>query len=223
MCVKECSNCKKEKNKSEFYICKGNNDGLNAWCKVCSRMYSRKWREENKKKQKKYWKEYYEENKEKILNKNEKHRKNNKEYYKQYSKKWREENSDYCVVRRKENLEVKLKHVLRNRISNALNKDYKSYSAEELLGCTIEELKKHLEKQFEEGMTWDNHSLFGWHIDHIKTCASFDLTDPKHQKECFHYTNLRPLWSEDNWSRSKFKRTNNGKSSKFIRNPTKKR
>ena len=66
------------------------------------------------------------------------------------------------------------------------------------MGCTIPYLKKYLESQFNEGMTWENHGENGWHIDHIKPCAAFDLTKPEEQKKCFHYTNLQPLWGNEN-------------------------
>ena len=69
-----------------------------------------------------------------------------------------------------------------------------------LLGCTIAELKTHLELQFQPGMNWDERSA--WHIDHIRPCASFDLTDPEQQRLCFHYTNLQPLWAEVNLAKS---------------------
>ena len=65
-------------------------------------------------------------------------------------------------------------------------------------------LKQYLEKQFTKGMSWDNYGnpngdhTSCWHIDHIKPCASFDLTQEDQQKECFHYTNLQPLWAIDN-------------------------
>ena len=62
-------------------------------------------------------------------------------------------------------------------------------------------LKEYLEKQFEKGMSWKNYGE--WHIDHIKPCASFSLINEEEQKECFHYTNLRPLWAEENLSRPK--------------------
>ena len=59
----------------------------------------------------------------------------------------------------------------------------------------------HLKENFTEGMTVENYGL--WHIDHIKPCALFDLTDPKQQEECFHYTNLQPLWAIDNIRKGK--------------------
>lgn len=67
-----------------------------------------------------------------------------------------------------------------------------------LLDCSPLFLKEHLEKQFKEGMTWDNHTTDGWHIDHIRPCCSFDLTKKEQQEECFHYSNLQPLWATDN-------------------------
>lgn len=69
----------------------------------------------------------------------------------------------------------------------------------ELIGCSVPHLRAHLEQQFTDGMSWDNYG--DWHIDHIKPCAAFDLTDPAQQRECFHYTNLQPLWASDNLSK----------------------
>jgi hypothetical protein len=74
----------------------------------------------------------------------------------------------------------------------------KTQPTTDLIGCTIEELRQHLQAQFTDGMNWDNYGRTGWHIDHIRPCASFDLTDPEQQRQCFHYTNLQPLWAADN-------------------------
>lgn len=78
----------------------------------------------------------------------------------------------------------RLANLLRVRARKAIKnqKAYKTDHMEKLLGCTFEEAKIHIEKQFLPGMTWENHSLYGWHIDHIRPCASFDLTDPEQQK-----------------------------------------
>jgi len=53
-------------------------------------------------------------------------------------------------------------------------------------------------KQFKPGMTWDNYGYYGWHIDHKVPCSNFDLSKPEEQYKCFHYTNLQPLWAEEN-------------------------
>ena len=87
--------------------------------------------------------------------------------------------------------------LLRSRINHAIRGYRKSRSTIELLGCHIKQLKKHLESKFKEGMNWNNYGK--WHIDHIKPCCSFDLSKPEEQKKCFHYTNLQPLWAEDNF------------------------
>lgn len=89
---------------------------------------------------------------------------------------------------------------LRNRIYCALIAmgAQKSASSIELIGCTIAELRQHLEAQFIDGMNWDNYGRNGWHVDHIRPCASFDLTDPEQQRQCFHHSNLQPLWAADN-------------------------
>lgn len=107
----------------------------------------------------------------------------------------------------------KIKKNLQIRLCGIINKldVVKSERTMELVGCTPEELKIHIESQFTEGMTWDKYGKNGFHIDHIRPCASFDFSDPQQQKECFHYTNLRPLWASENgsknsWYNNKFHR-----------------
>ena len=67
------------------------------------------------------------------------------------------------------------------------------------MGCSVSFLKGFLEAKFKEDMTWENHGE--WHIDHIKPCLSFNLLDEEKQKKCFHYTNLQPLWADENLSK----------------------
>jgi hypothetical protein len=87
---------------------------------------------------------------------------------------------------------------LRNRINTALTRGAHTRAGRtnELLGCSYQEFARHLESQFEPGMSWENRHQ--WHIDHIRPCASFDLTDPEQQRRCFHWSNMQPLWAEDN-------------------------
>lgn len=95
---------------------------------------------------------------------------------------------------------LKMMFSLRNRIHKLIkrNKGIKKCKTHKLLGCTVWELRSHLESLFSLGMSWSNYGIKGWHIDHIIPCISFDLTKEEEQKKCFHYTNLQPLWAIDN-------------------------
>lgn len=96
----------------------------------------------------------------------------------------------------------RFKEAIRGLVKNTFhrkscNKNCKTYN---ILGCTFEELKIHIEKQFQSGMTWENHGLYGWHIDHIKP---IDLATNKEEViKLNHYTNLQPLWAKDNLFKS---------------------
>jgi len=171
-----------------------------------------------------YAREYRVKNKEKIKLREEKNREKykkmrlekyplRKEKYINNIKRWNKENKDrinksrrkYVKAKRQTNLEFKLTEILRCKLLTTLRAKNvkKQMRALELVGCTLQELKEHLESQWHPGMNWDNHTKTGWHIDHIKPCNTFDLTDIEQQKLCFHYTNLRPLWADDNYTRPK--------------------
>ena len=66
----------------------------------------------------------------------------------------------------------------------------------DIVGMDWPSLKEHLENQFTESMTWDNYGE--WHIDHIQPLSKFNLSDDKQLNIACHYTNLQPLWAEDN-------------------------
>lgn len=106
---------------------------------------------------------------------------------------------DYYKKKKQTDIEWRLSKSLRDRLYKAISRDSKNLSALELVSCTIEELKHYIESQFNEGMTWENYG--DWHIDHIRPCVSFDLTDPSQQKDCFHFSNLRPIWGDENRSK----------------------
>jgi len=101
----------------------------------------------------------------------------------------------------------RLEHLFRARLAKEL-KDVKTKKADHsltILDCTTAFFRNHIEKQFTDGMSWDNVGrkmvTKGERyvvIDHLQPCAWFDLTKPSHQRVCFHYRNLRPLWMDDN-------------------------
>lgn len=175
---KRCPMCKKKYPRTNEFFHKNSciSDGLSIYCKSCAL-------EINKKSKIKY--------RDKIIMNSKRYNKDRIKsgYFRAYYKERRKNDVDFNVL-----------NALRNRLWQALTtcKGIKSASVLKLTGCSLLELKKHLESQFDEGMTWDNYGYYGWHIDHIIPCASFNLTREEEQKKCFHYTNLQPLWSKDN-------------------------
>jgi len=104
----------------------------------------------------------------------------------------------------KTDVQFRLRTRMRSRLCGVLTQRglRKTKSIILFIGCTIEELKSHLEAQFKPDMTWDNYGKNGWEVDHIRPCVSFDLTQEEEQKKCFHYTNLQPLWKSENASKA---------------------
>lgn len=169
--------------------------------------YDKKYRRIHKKKRSIYNKKYWKEHKEEIKKSQKQYRELHKKEQKEYHQKHKKEKQIYDKIHRKEinykqqyrfkiDINFKLSRYLRNRINMALKRNSKRGHTLELLGCSIEFLKKHLEKQFTKSMSWKNYGK--WHIDHIKPCASFDLRKKSEQYKCFNYTNLQPLWAKDN-------------------------
>ena len=134
----------------------------------------------------------------------------NKEEINKYRRDWvskdrtriNNQKNEYQKKRIKEDFDYKLKCILRSRIYKVIKGLQKTGSAIRDLGCTVQELKKHLEKRFVKGMTWKNYGKRGWHIDHIKPLSKFDLTNREQFLEACHYTNLQPLWWWENLEKS---------------------
>lgn len=134
-----------------------------------------------------------------FLEKNAEWRVANKEYKNAYDRKYMKASKKRLRERRRNNPQIRIADNLRRRINSAIKNNQKAGSAVRDLGCSVLELKRHLESQFQVGMSWDNYG--DWHIYHIKPLASFDLTDRKQFLEACCYTNLQPLWAEDNLSK----------------------
>ena len=199
-----CKICKKE------FIPNSNNQ---LYCsKICYKInfsiymknYIKKYYEENKTELLKKCKEYCNRPEiKKIKSENDKiycalHRKEITTKHAQWVKKNKKNRtvykSKYEKQRKLHDISYKILCNLRSRLNLAIKGYHKSTL--KLLGCSIKVLRKHLQSKFQPGMSFSNYGK--WHVDHIKPCASFDLSKPEEQLLCFHYTNLQPLWAIDN-------------------------
>jgi hypothetical protein len=217
--TKVCNYCGIEK-KIEFFT------KSKARCRICLAAIKRekykenpepyrRWAKNNPEKVKENGKNWVKKNPEKNKLKKQKYNLKNKEKNNEYSQNWRKNNPDYkkkyneknreklweTEKKRRENFLVKLSNNIRCRVTNYLKSKNikKNNKTFDIVGCTPEILKEHLEKQFIEGMCWDNYGKFGWHIDHI-----IPLSSASSEEEIFklcHYTNLQPLWAFDNLSK----------------------
>jgi len=150
-----------------------------------------------------YQKTYYLINKTALDKKHKEYNIKNIDSIKKYYIKRKPFINTYIRNKIKNDSNFRLKRNLRNRLYKTVKNLYKKENTKELLGCSIEYLKIHLEKQFQPGMNWDNYGVYGWHVDHIKPCFLFNMNDIDEQKKCFHYTNLQPLWAKDNLVKNK--------------------
>lgn len=154
------------------------------------------------------WRSYTAKNRDRINAAKKRRDDLNRDHVRRIFRDWAKKNADHILhyrrerqhKRRQTDVEFRILGNLRTRINRALETDSKAASTKELIGCTIAELKVYLATLFQPGMDWSNHGKGDgkWHIDHIRPCASFDLTDPEQQRQCFHFTNMQPLWEHDN-------------------------
>ena len=179
---KVCSKCKEEKEVCEFQKSSNRKDGLKSNCKVCTKTSNIKYlsrpgiKERNREQQKKY-------------------------YYNNIDK-TRERRRNYENNRIKNDPQFRLSKNIRRRVLFFLqsNNIYKNNKTFEIIGCTPQQLKEYIQSQFRDNMSWENYGYYGWHIDHIIPLSSSN-TEEELYKLC-HFTNLQPLWAEDNLKKS---------------------
>ena len=181
--TKICKKCLEEKLLSEYNKDKYSSDGLRYRCRKCTSLE---------------YKNFYYKNIENEILRQVNYQKNNNESVKK-SRNIRHQ------IKYDNNELYKLKTLLRNRVKifiKSVNFNVRINNGTlSIIGCSPEFLKEYLENKFTEGMSWDNHKLFGWHIDHI-----IPLSSAKTQEEVYklcHYTNLQPLWAEENYKKKR--------------------
>jgi len=213
--TKVCSKCGIEKQICEFYKRNDTKNGYRSDCKICFNKKTLEYKLNNKENIKNRKKSYFQKNKQVLLEKKQNWRKNNPEEYKKQTKNYwekvkevqsqkkkiwietnREKYNSYWTNRKKNDPVFRLVTNMRSRIwkYTGLMSITKTNKTFDIVGCTPEFLKEHLEKQFIDGMTWENQGV--WHIDHMIPLSSAK-TEEELYKLC-HYSNLQPLWAEDN-------------------------
>lgn len=204
--MKICTKCNILKSNLEYYKSSFNT------CKQCRKQYTKEYKKKNRKKYNELNKKYLKNpiNMEKYKLAVKKWKLKNKQAVYEYNKNWKNNNKirlnelarAHDKKRKQEDINYKLKKLLRNRLYDALKGNYKVGSAVRDLGCTIEQLKLHLEYKFQSGMTWNNWTINGWHIDHIIPLSSFNLSNKEELLIACNYTNLQPMWAKDNLTKS---------------------
>jgi len=217
MDTKKCDHCQEEKDKNDFYF-------GHRCCKKCVldkgkqrreelkdqiSSYKRQDRLKNPEKYKARAMRYHEKNKD-INNKKRKQRyekqmtnPEERERLRLAAQQWRKDNPEKWKETRKKHRHNSVCYRYSNSLRRRLNKflNNKNFSISSLVGCSNEEFRLYLEKQFAPGMTWENYGIDGWHIDHIIPLSSAKGDLDQLKKLC-HYTNLQPLWAEDNLKKS---------------------
>ena len=192
---KICSKCRKEKELFEFHKEIKGKFGVKAKCAACTTESSKIWKTQNREREqdnRRRWNQ------------------NNKERHSTATYKWRKENAkkhatyvaEYQANRKKIDPKFKLLSNVRSLLYNHLmRKNLKKHNSTfTMIGCSPQELKEYLEKQFKPEMNWENYGRNGWHIDHIIP-LSLAETEQEMLILC-HYTNLQPLWAIDNIKKS---------------------
>lgn len=212
---KVCSKCKQEKKVCEFGNSKSSKDGLLYCCKKCNNKRSVEYRKNNPEKVLEITRNWTAKNPEWVYNRHKKWRDENRELANEIKRDWLNKNPEKRKQyrenykprkreQRKERRNTDPIFNLTNRMRGRLRKYLiilniaKTNKTFEIVGCSPQFLKEHLEKQFIDGMTWENRSE--WHIDH-KIPLSSAKTEEELYKLC-HYTNLQPLWAEENLKKS---------------------
>lgn len=152
--------------------------------------------------------------KEKIKKRDKEYREKHKEKIKKRKKEWYRDNKEkrkkYDNERYNNDPIYRLIHSTRSRVRLALKSQNTSKNQQtlEYVNCSGAHLYYHIEQQFKDsGMNWDNSGKNyygnwyygrGWEIDHRRPCDSFDLNDEEQKYMCFHWTNLQPMWGQEN-------------------------
>lgn len=211
---KKCTKCNETKHVSEFIKSARCLTGVTNRCKLCQLQMGRKSRMKNL--------EYYRERDLYWNSKRDLKKINNRPKTITQKKQWYEANKDRILQKKKQAYNnrrdiiekriarklLRKQILIRRRIHQRISMGVRRYlrygkqskSWNSLLGYNADDLKKHLESQFKNGMSWDEFLKGNIHIDHILPVSFFyfDNYDSPEFKQCWSLENLQPLWKQDN-------------------------
>lgn len=161
-------------------------------CRKCAQVYHKKYSQEHSNKLNNRSKEYYLNNKEKV-----------QEYQQKNKSKIRLYNNDYERNRKVIDPAFKLRRNCSRLVNHALCGSKNGQSILKYLPYTMQELRQHLENQFDNKMSWENYGIY-WHIDHIHPQSLLLYTSMMDDnfKKCWALENLRPLEAIENMKKS---------------------
>lgn len=169
-------------------FCGNNHNKDSSFCTVSCK--NKKWYQDNKE----HKRQYYSNNKEKITARELEYTATGARKIK--NRNWYEKSGKQYYAQKRLDVNYRITKNLRTRLWKAIKNNQKIGSAIKDLGCSIEEFKVYMSKQFTEDMTWDNYGE--WHVDHIRPLASFDLSNKEELAIACNFNNLQPLWAIDN-------------------------
>lgn len=227
----QCAECQKTRPIEQFGIDGRTRNNISRWCKACVekrkakqkakykgkyKRYHRQYNIEHRDEQREYQKRYHAKNREKINARKREHSEKNREEvnrrarerykenparYKKYKAAWKKKRPDYHKQHLAANPQLRVHGSVASRMRRSLRNGKGSSGWESLVGYALDDLVRHLEKQFTDGMSWANYRE--WHIDHIQPVSAFNFEKPEDLdfKRCWALANLRPLWAEENQSK----------------------
>ena len=192
---KICTKCKIPKSIDEFFKSKSFKDNLHCWCKKCNSEYKKGHYRINLEKIKKRNKQWRKNNPEKNRNCDKKYHQKNIEELKKYQKKYKKNRYNNDPI-------FRLNQNIKNAVGRSLRGNKNGQSWGKLVGYDCQELKEHLERQFKDGMTWENYGK--WEVDHRIPVSIFNITGVKSKgfKKAWELENLQPMWASENISKS---------------------
>lgn len=185
-----CHKCKLPKDTSEFYSNKANKYGFHYECKSCAHEDAVIRYNDNKEEIKSNVKQHYQENKEKRQQYSRQYYYNNTETQKLKSKNYhKKRRSIDPAFKLRKNISTLISIIIRSNGSSKMGQSVLKY-----LSYTIQELKEHLENQFDDNMNWENYGSY-WSLDHIYPQSKLPYTNMEEEnfQKCWALSNLRPL------------------------------